>query len=33
MNKKKITWIISGVGLAAIFLGPIIYYFVTNSPK
>jgi len=29
MDRKKLTWIISGIGLGAIFLGPVIYYFLT----
>lgn len=33
MDRKKLTWIISGIGLVAIFVGPVIYYFVINSPK
>ena len=30
MDRKKLTWIISGIGLGTIFLGPIIYYLITN---
>jgi hypothetical protein len=28
MDRKKLTWIISGIGLTAIFVGPVIYYFI-----
>jgi hypothetical protein len=33
MDRKKLTWIISGIGLAAIFVGPVIYYVIMNPPK
>jgi len=32
MDRKKLTWIISGIGLTAIFVGPIVYYLIT-APK
>lgn len=33
MDRKTLTWIISGIGLTAIFVGPVIYYLITNTSK
>lgn len=33
MDRKKLAWIISGIGLAAIFVGPVVYYIMTNPPN
>jgi hypothetical protein len=31
MDRKKLTWIISGIGLAGVFVGPVIYYLVISK--
>lgn len=30
IDRKNLTWIISGIGLLTIFVGPVLYYLIVK---